>query len=113
MAYDLEEQEQIAALKSWWKEYGMLVMLCVIAAALSFAGFNGWRYYRHSQALGAVTLYEQLDQAERTADHKKVRDIAGQITGKYGSTAYGAYAALSAATATFRMATPPAAGGHC
>jgi predicted negative regulator of RcsB-dependent stress response len=103
MAYDLEEQEQIAALKSWWKEYGLLVMTCVVAAALSFAGFNGWRYYRHSQALGAVTLYEQLDQAERTADHKKVRDIAGQITGKYGSTAYGAYAALSAANASFLM----------
>jgi predicted negative regulator of RcsB-dependent stress response len=103
MAYDLEEQEQIAALKSWWKEYGLLVMACVVTAALSFAGFNGWRYYRNSQALGAVTLYEQLDQAERAADHKKVRDIAGQITGKYGSTAYGAYAALSAANASFQM----------
>src|SRR5688572_6289078 len=103
MAYDLEEQEQIAELKSWWKQYGLLVMTCVVTAALSFAGFNGWRYYRNSQALGAVALYEQLDQAERAADHKKVRDIAGQITGKYGSTAYGAYAALSAARASFQM----------
>ena len=112
MAYDLEEQEQIAALKSWWKEYGLLVMVCVVTAALSFAGFNGWRYYRNSQALGAVTLYEQLDQAERAADHKKVRDIAGQITGKYGSTAYGAYAALSAANASFQMGDLAGARAH-
>lgn len=103
MAYDLEEQEQIDELKAWWKEYGMLVMLVVVAAALSFAGFNGWRYYRSSQATAAVALYGQLDQAERAADHKKVRDIAGQITGKYGSTAYGTYAALSAAHASFEM----------
>src|SRR5688500_20228291 len=101
MAYDIEEQEQIAALKSWWNEYGMLVMLCVVAAALSFAGFNGWRYYRHSQALGAVTLYAQLDQAERSADHQKVGDVGGQSSGKYGSTGYGACAGLCAATARF------------
>jgi predicted negative regulator of RcsB-dependent stress response len=112
MAYDLEEQEQIAALKSWWKEHGLLVMTCVVAASLSFAGFNGWRYYRNSQALGAVTLYEQLDQAERAADHKKVRDLAGQITDKYGSTAYGAYAALSAASASFQMGDLPGARTH-
>jgi predicted negative regulator of RcsB-dependent stress response len=103
MAYDLEEQEQIAAIKSWWKEYGTLVTAAVAAFALSFAGFNGWRYYRTSQTTAAVTLYEQLDHAERAADHKKVRDIASQITGGYGSTTYGAYAALSAARASFEM----------
>lgn len=101
MAYDLEEQEQIAALKSWWKEYGNLVTMALAAAAISLAGFQGWRYYRHSQSISAVTLYEQLDQAERAGDHKKVRDIAGEITGKYGSTAYGVYAALAAARASF------------
>jgi predicted negative regulator of RcsB-dependent stress response len=101
MAYDLEEQEQIAELKSWWKEYGTMVMVVVASAAVSLAGFQGWRYYQHSQALSAVTLYEQLDQAERAGDHKKVRDIAGEITGKYDSTAYGPLAALSAARASF------------
>jgi predicted negative regulator of RcsB-dependent stress response len=101
MAYDLEEQEQIAAIKAWWKDYGNLVMLGIAACALSIAGFQGWRFYKQSQAIGAVTLYEQLDQAERAGDHKKVRDIATQITGKYGSTTYGAFAALSAARASF------------
>jgi len=27
--YDLEEQEQIAELKAWWKQYGNLVMEAV------------------------------------------------------------------------------------
>lgn len=101
MAYDLEEQEQIDELKSWWSAYGTLVTAVVAAASLSLAGYQGWRYYRHNQAVGAVTLYEQLDRAERAGDHKKVRDIAGEISGKYGSTTYGAYAALSAARASF------------
>lgn len=101
MALDLEEQEQVAALKAWWKDYGNLVAAGVAACALSVAGWQGWRYYQSSQATAAVTLYEQLDRAEHAGDHKKVRDIAAEITGKYAATAYGAFAALSAARASF------------
>lgn len=101
MAYNLEEQEQLAALKSWWNAYGTLVTVAAMTVLLVLAGYQGWRYHRMNQATGAVALYEQLDQAERAGDHKKVRDIAGEITGKYASTTYGAYAALSAARASF------------
>src|SRR3989304_10212203 len=101
MAYDLREQEQLDELKDWWKEYGNLVILGVTLAALVIAGFQGWRYYRHSQSLAAVALYEQLEQAERAGDRKKVRDIAGEIVARYGSTPYGAFAALSAARVSF------------
>ncbi|HKA41198.1 MAG TPA: tetratricopeptide repeat protein [Burkholderiales bacterium] len=101
MAYDLEEQEQIATLKAWWKQYGNLVTIVATAALLTIAAFQGWRYYRHSQSVAAVTLYEQVERAERAADHKKVRDIAAQIVGKYGSTPYAAMAALASAKAAF------------
>jgi len=101
MAYDLQEQEQLEELKSWWNEYGNLVILGATLAVLVVAGFQGWRYYRHSQSLAAVALYEQLEQAERAGDRKKVRDIAGEIVARYGSTPYGAFAALSAARVSF------------
>jgi predicted negative regulator of RcsB-dependent stress response len=102
MAFDLEEQEQIEALKAWWKEYGTLVALAIMVCALSFAGYQGWRYYKRGQAAAAVTLYEQLDQAQRAGELKKVRDIAARITEEYSSTAYGPLAALSAAQASFK-----------
>ncbi|OGA52310.1 MAG: hypothetical protein A3G24_25425 [Betaproteobacteria bacterium RIFCSPLOWO2_12_FULL_62_13] len=101
MAYDLEEQEQLETIKSWWKQYGSLVILAVTACIVTIAGFQGWRYYRHQQVLAAVTLYEQLTQAERVNDAKKVRDIAAQITEEYAATPYAAMAALSAARASF------------
>ena len=101
MAYDLQEQEQLEELKSWWNEYGNLVILGATLAVLVVAGFQGWRYYRHSQSLAAVALYEQLEQAERAGDRKKVRDIAGEIVARYGSTPYSAFAALSAARVSF------------
>ncbi|MGH8702706.1 MAG: tetratricopeptide repeat protein [Burkholderiales bacterium] len=101
MAYDLQEQEQLEELKAWWKEYGNLVILGVTLAALVIAGFQGWRYYRHSQSRAAVALYEQLEQAGRAGDGRKARDIAGEIVAKFASTPYGALAALSAARVSF------------
>ena len=92
MAYDLQEQEQLDELKAWWKDYGRLVILGVALGALAVAGFQGWRYYRHSQSLAAVALYEQLEQAERSGDRKKVRDIAAEIVAKYASTPYAGFA---------------------
>ena len=101
MAYDLEEQEQIDAIKAWWSDYGNIVVLAVIACLLTVAGFQGWRYYRAQQGEKAATLFTQLDQAERANEPKKVRDIAAQLIDNYGSTHYAGMAALSAAKASF------------
>lgn len=101
MAYDLEEQEQIATIKSWWGQYGKLAMVTVVAGLLVVGGIRGWYYYQNSQATSAVALFAQLQGAERASDHKKVRDIATQIIEHYGSTPYAALAALAAAKSDF------------
>jgi predicted negative regulator of RcsB-dependent stress response len=101
MAYDAEEQEQIEALRSWWQQYGSLVLLALTAAALTFATYQGWRYYRHTQAEGAVTLYAQMERAESAGDYKRVREIAARIVERYGSTTYAVLAALTDARAAF------------
>ena len=97
MAYDLEEQEQLAAIKSWWQEYGNLVWLAVTAALLTVVAFQGWRYYRHTQTAAALTLYEQLERAQRAGEQKKAIDIAAQIVNGYRSTPYAVMAALMSA----------------
>lgn len=101
MAYDLEEQEQLDELKSWWKQYGKLVILVAAAFFASFAAFQGWRYYRDTQALAAATLYGQLQQADDADDGKKARAIAAQVVDHYGSTAYAVLASLIAARYAF------------
>lgn len=100
MAYDLEEQEQIARLRAWWAQYGTMIVIVAIACLVTVLAFQGWRYYRLQQAAAAGTLYQQMEQAGLVNDHKRLRDIAAQITSKYGGTAYGSMAALSAARAS-------------
>lgn len=101
MAYDLEEQEQLDELKAWWKQYGRLVILVVVIFFAGLAAFHGWRYYRNTQAVAAVVLYGQLEQADSAGDGKKARAIAAQIVERYGSTAYAVLASLVAARHAF------------
>lgn len=109
MAYDLEEQEQLAAIKSWWAQYGKLTIVSIVAGLLVVGGIRGWYYYKNSQATSAVSLFAQLQGAERASDHKKVRDITTQIVEHYGSTAYAAPASLAAAKSDFDTGDLPAA----
>jgi len=97
MAYDHEEQEQLDELRAWWKQYGRLVIVAVLGGALAIGGVQGWRYYQNREAAAASNLFEQLQRAEEAREHKKVKDIAGQIESNHARTHYAALAGLAAA----------------
>jgi len=101
MAYDLEEQEQIATLKAWWDKYGNLTTWVVIAGLAAYSGWTAWNYHQRSQAVEASALYDQLQNAFATKDNAKVQRAAGDIESRFGGTAYGAMGALSAAKSAF------------
>jgi len=54
MAYDLEEQEQIAHLKALWEKYGGFVMTVITIVLLAIAGYRGWGWYQANQAAEAA-----------------------------------------------------------
>lgn len=99
--YDLEEQEQIDEIKSWWKQYRALVLLVVVAASLSVSAVFGWRYYQSRQAFEAGQLYSQLQAAAGSGDLKKTQDIAALLVDQYPRTGYASLAALTGARAAF------------
>ena len=94
---DLEEQEQLAALKGWWKDNGNFVIGVIAAAALAVGGWFGWRAYQGSQALQASALYESLSKAIQTADAKGVRDAGGALAEGFPRTLYASMGALASA----------------
>jgi predicted negative regulator of RcsB-dependent stress response len=99
--YDLEEQEQIDELKAWWKQYGRMVMVLVVAICVGAAGTAGWQWYKRSQSEKASMLYGALEKALRANDLKQTRELSGQLMDQYGATAYGPMAALAAAKASY------------
>ena len=101
MAFDLDEQEQLATLKDWWKKYGNLTTWVLIIALGAYAGWSGWNYYQRSQALQASQLYDELQKAVTAKDTAKVQRAAADIQQKFSRTAYAGMAALSAAKVAF------------
>jgi predicted negative regulator of RcsB-dependent stress response len=97
MAYDLEEQEQLAQLKSWWKDNGNTVAALLAAAAIGAAGWQGWRVWHAKQASEAAALYDSLVKAMQASDAKALRDAGGTLVESYPRTLYASMGALAAA----------------
>jgi predicted negative regulator of RcsB-dependent stress response len=101
MAYDLEEQEQLASLKTWWNQYGNFVTWLLIIALAAYAAWSGWRYYERTQSIQAGQLYEELQKAVTAKDNAKIQRAASDMTAKFGKTAYAQMGALAAAKSAF------------
>lgn len=99
--YDLEEQEQIDSLKTWWKMYGNLVTGVVLVASIGVVGWQGWNWYQRSQSAQASAIYGVLEQAVATRDAQKVKAAAGELAEKFGRTNYASLGALLAAKQSF------------
>jgi predicted negative regulator of RcsB-dependent stress response len=101
MAYDLEEQEQIASIKAWWNQYGNLLTWLLIAALAGYAAWSGWNIYQSKQSTQASQLYDELTKAMVAKDNAKVQRAAGDMEDKFGRTTYAHMAALMAARSAF------------
>lgn len=101
MALDLEEQEQLDALKQFWRQYGTLIITLAFLVLAAFAGVKGWNYYQRGQSEQASALFGKLEEAVRKNDVSKINSLGEEIIDKYGSTAYGPMAALLGARASY------------
>lgn len=102
MAYDLEEQEKLDAIKAWWERYGTLSMVLVLAVVAAFAGWRGWQWYASHQASQAMGYYEALETAAGQSGDESIARIKAASTAlraDYPSSGYTARGVLVAAWA--------------
>jgi len=102
MAYDLEEQEKLDAIKAWWARYGTLVVSLAVAVALAWGGWWGWKAYQAHRANQAMGYFEALEDAARLggADSAvRIKTAAATLREDYPATGYAARGALVAAQA--------------
>ncbi|MDP3669578.1 MAG: tetratricopeptide repeat protein [Telluria sp.] len=101
MAYDLEEQEQLASLKAFWNQYGNLLTWVLIVALGSYAGYNYWNSQQRTEAAEASGLYDELNKSLAAKDNAKVQRIAADVESKFGASVYAQMSALAAAKSAF------------
>ena len=98
-AYDLEEQEQIAEVRAWWKQYGNLLLNVVTVVAVTAAAWQGWNWYQRNQSAQASMVYAVLQKAVYENDAQRITAASGDLLEKFGGSDYAALGALTAAKA--------------
>lgn len=97
-AYETEEQ-QLDAIRAWWKENGRALMFGVVLSLAAILGGRYWFHYQHVQAESASMEYAQL--LAEMAQHNKeaVMKRGAYIITSFAKTPYAALSALVLAKA--------------
>lgn len=97
MHFNLEEQEQLAEFKAWWKQYGKWLMVAIIVILLGYASYSGWGWWANKQSESASKLYDTLLVSAQKQDVAGVLKAATDIQDQFSSTSYAGMAGLVAA----------------
>ena len=103
---DLEEQEQLDALKHFWKQWGNLITWVLIVALGAYAAYTGWNYWQRNQAIQASMLYDEAERAIASGDLPRIERVLADMKDKYGGTTYAAQTALSVAKVLYEKGKP-------
>ena len=98
---DLEEQEQLAELKHFWKRYGDTITWALIVVFATVAAWNGYQYWQGRQSLQASVLYDEVERAVQTGDMVRIDRSLADMKDRFAGTAYADQAGLLAAKAHY------------
>lgn len=96
--YGIEENEELAALKKWWQENGVALVLGLVVGIAAIVGWQGWQAWQENYAQGAATAYAELQQAlAGTVATDKLAAMVEHLQAEYGASPYAAQAGLALA----------------
>ncbi|KTD19377.1 YfgM family protein [Legionella israelensis] len=97
MSVYMTEEEQIEAIKKWWKRYSTLITVMISVILLAIAGYRYWSWHQQKVLLQASNTYEQMMLAFSHQNDKAVKSFANQLIKNYKNTVYADVAHLTLA----------------
>lgn len=98
---DLQEQEQLDALKAFWKQYGNLITWVLVLALGGFGAWNGWNWWQRDQGAKAGAMFDELDRAVQAADAERAGRVFNDLKDRYPRTVFALQGGLAAAKLQF------------
>ena len=89
------EDEQVQAIKDWWKENGRAVIAGLIIGIGAIAGYRYWTQYQTTQAEQASLIYAQVIASAASADSTRAFEQGKSLISDYSGTPYAALSALT------------------
>lgn len=90
MADHLTEEEQVEALKHWWKENGTSIIATVVLVLAAYSGWQYWQTKQKADSTAASVVYQDLleamDGGSERGDEKTTtaKHLAGLLKDGYG-----------------------------
>jgi len=106
------EEQQVEAIKKWWKKHGSNTITGGLLALAIFFGGRTWLDYRDGQSEAASGEYEAMMQSMRAGEKETVFAHADTLLQKYSDTPYATLAAFALAKVKLEQKDPVAAEAH-
>ena len=97
MDANVTEEQQVEALKKWWKENGSSIITGLLLGLAILFGAKSWFAYQERTAENASNIYATLMTALNSGDYGVVTQKAGMLIADYSGTPYASLAALAVA----------------
>ena len=96
MAYTIEEEQELSAIKAWWNENYKFIIVCFVIA---FGGVFGWNYWQSHQIQKIHSASVEYEQAlfNYAKDPKAQAEQFSQFIKNYEKTSYAVLALLDKA----------------
>ena len=91
------EEQQLAALKQWWKTNSSSIITGLILGLAVLFGAKAWYAWQDRVASQASDVYSVMINALQNGNNQAVSEKAGTLISDYSSTPYAALAALALA----------------
>ncbi|HHI75964.1 MAG TPA: tetratricopeptide repeat protein [Gammaproteobacteria bacterium] len=105
----LNEEEQVEALKNWWKENGRSVVIGVVLGFAAIFGWKGWQGWQQSRGEAASALYENMLVQLAGGNREGALAAGKRLLGEYDGSVYASFAALKMAQLSYRDGKPESA----
>ena len=100
MSEQLTDDEQVEALKKWWKENGTAIIVGIVIGVGAIIGVWKWTEYTETRSLAASALYDEFVTAI-TDDKLDAGSSYESLKKDYEGTSYAALAALRMAAVDY------------
>lgn len=88
MSVYMTEEEQIEAIKKWWKRYNGIITVVLSILLFIFAVFKYWHVHQEKIKNQASGTYEQLMGAVSNHDAKSIQAYSNQLVSNFKHTVY-------------------------
>ena len=106
---NLSDEEQVDALKNWWKENGRSVVGGVVLGLGLVFGWQAWTQHQTRIAGQASSQFERLQQSLQAGAYESAGKQAEGIIAEFGGSAYATFAALDSTKVKYSQGDTAAA----